>query len=502
MVREMASEIRRYNSHPCLDPNSSVHKNPGKDQGFLNHLFHRTDRLQPVQGYTRLVGAGAGPVVHMAVFAFWRFTPPGDSFPTPPGCAVLQDSNGMVVAYNAPHMPVAVVHQYDRVDFVSRFSNSWAGRLKASLNACPAHAEHGKDVRMDVVPLPGDAPPVKERDSGGAVVHQPLASRSERSSVAELTPASPAHGVTQSRTDTICYFVMRGGDGVRGVSGTNEQGDARWRTFLQTWPALAKGRVYSVLSKPKVSGLRASGKDAINGSGSVDHTRRVIALPLRDSYDTLGVKSLAMWRYLSRSFESDGWGSACAWFVKVDEDTWLNAPLFEARLGCASPDRPVYSGYTHVGFGIGGFYFVSRNVVRSIEEWMPTFVPKQHSMKHEDNHFSALCKHIGVPLLMLSPPHNYIMIRSTKNDSVHSWDSYISDERRLCTQAIHPIKSVVQLHAMHQAWGALTRKLPEYYRHTLVGKLCLKPSDTQYALENLQTGAPDLMNEMMACSKA
>jgi hypothetical protein len=317
--------------------------------------------------------------------------------------------------------------------------------------------------------------------------------------VAELTPASPAHGVTQSRTDTICYFVMRGGDGVQGVSGTNEQGDARWRTFLQTWPALAKGRVYSVLSKPKVSGLRASGKDAINGSGSVDHTRRVIALPLRDSYVTLGVKSLAMWRYLSRSFESDGWGSACAWFVKVDEDTWLNAPLFEARLGCASPDRPVYSGYTHVGFGIGGFYFVSRNVVRSIEEWMPTFVPKQHSMRREDNLFGALCKHIGVPLLMLSPPHDYIM---TKNDSVHRWDSYNSDERRLCTQVIHPIKSVAQLHAMHQAWGALTRKLPEYYRHTLVGKLCLKPSVTQYALENLENGAPDLMNEIMACSKA
>jgi hypothetical protein len=139
VAQEMSTEIRRYGAHSCL----TTDKNPAQDQGFLNHLFHRTNRLQPVQGYTRLVAAGVGPLVHMSVFASWRFTPPGASSIPPPGCAVLQDSNGMMVAYNAPHRPVAVVHQFDRVGFVSHFIDSWTSQLKASLNACPPEAEHG-----------------------------------------------------------------------------------------------------------------------------------------------------------------------------------------------------------------------------------------------------------------------------------------------------------------------------------------------------------------------
>ena len=46
VVKEMATEIRLQSTRWCTHPNASNDKSPGWDQGFLNRLFYRTQRLQ------------------------------------------------------------------------------------------------------------------------------------------------------------------------------------------------------------------------------------------------------------------------------------------------------------------------------------------------------------------------------------------------------------------------------------------------------------------------
>eukprot|EP00037_Helgoeca_nana_P016693 m.156906 g.156906 ORF g.156906 m.156906 type:complete len:290 (+) comp23642_c1_seq2:2015-2884(+) len=145
--------------------------------------------------------------------------------------------------------------------------------------------------------------------------------------------------------DAVCYMIL---------ALASEQ--ETWDILMQTWPKFSNGHIYRVLAKPGSKDLGVDGREAVNGSGSVDHTRGVIQLPLRESWDTLAIKTLSLWRYLSRSFNSDGWNTRCAWFVKLDTDSWINAPLLEARLGCLSPDRAIYTGFVplrHV-FAWGG----------------------------------------------------------------------------------------------------------------------------------------------------
>jgi hypothetical protein len=132
VVKEMATEIRRQSTEWwCMDPNTTTNHNPGWDQGFLNHLYYRTERLQPVAGYTRLMAAGVGPLVHMSVAADWKLEPIANTsgyasephaerYSQQQGCAVYQDPEGYVVTYDAAHKRAAVVHQYDRLDPIDR----------------------------------------------------------------------------------------------------------------------------------------------------------------------------------------------------------------------------------------------------------------------------------------------------------------------------------------------------------------------------------------------
>ena len=179
-----------------------------------------------------------------------------------------------------------------------------------------------------------------------------------------------------STVDDVCYMILYGGKlGPRSQENSND--DDAWRAFLQTWPKRIKGgpsRVYRVISEQGGKEMGTDGKEAINGSGWVDHTHGIVRLPLLETYDTLAVKSLAMWRYVSRSFVSDGWSTRCAWFVKVDTDSWVNVPLLEARLGCLFPDQAIYTGFATHGLCLGGFYLLSRELVRSVDGWMDSFL--------------------------------------------------------------------------------------------------------------------------------
>ena len=70
--------------------------------------------------------------MHTSVVANWKLT--GRDDPPPEGCAVFQDPAGNMVGYDAPHRPVAVVHQYDRLDPVAKLAAAKTKALLAGRN--------------------------------------------------------------------------------------------------------------------------------------------------------------------------------------------------------------------------------------------------------------------------------------------------------------------------------------------------------------------------------
>jgi hypothetical protein len=278
-----------------------------------------------------------------------------------------------------------------------------------------------------------------------------------------------------------------------------------WDILMQTWPTFSNGHIYRVLAKPGSKDLGVDGREAVNGSGSVDHTSGVIQLPLRESWDTLAIKTLSLWRYLSRSFNSDGWNTRCAWFVKLDTDSWINAPLLEARLGCLSPDRAIYTGFVplrHV-FAWGGFYLLSREVVRSVDGWMDLFTS---TYKHpfgrkdpfdsaEDRAVGGLCTSNRVPPRRIALHDDFAFGGNRHANAFMSWPNHTGDMRRVCTLVVHPLKNSSLLQATHTLWIVLTKKWASYVDQAVRHDLCF-PSDYS------PKGQDDLIVDMIACSKS
>lgn len=308
-------------------------------------------------------------------------------------------------------------------------------------------------------------------------------------------PLPPLTGPA-SNVDDVCYMILYGGK-----LGNNNDDDA-WRAFLQTWPKRIRGgtsRVYRVLSEQGAKDVGIDGKEAINGSGRVDHTQGIVRLPLRETYDTLAIKSLAMWRYVSHSFTSDGWSARCAWFVKVDTDSWVNVPLLEARLGCLSPDKAIYSGFSHRGLCFGGFYLLSRELVRSVDSWMDSFLVHNNLPLNaaEDMIFAALSVSNMVPIRKIATSDQYVF----NSDRRYGWNkvadifvSIRSDQRRACMLAMHPIKNMSRLISTDALWESTTKKLPDFHNQTLRQELC-------FSSNVMPEKQDDLIVEMMVCTK-
>eukprot|EP00954_Amorphochlora_amoebiformis_P012820 1003852-Amorphochlora_amoeboformis.AAC.1 len=55
---------------------------------------------------------------------------------------------------------------------------------------------------------------------------------------------------------------------------------------------------------------------------------------------------MKFWEYLSSTFD-DVWASRCSWFVRTDDDTWMNTRLLERRLRCINPDKELSVGFTN-----------------------------------------------------------------------------------------------------------------------------------------------------------
>jgi len=74
---------------------------------------------------------------------------------------------------------------------------------------------------------------------------------------------------------------------------------------------------------------------------------------------------MKLWEFISMQYESE-WSERCAWFIKTDDDTWINSRLIQQRLACMDPDVEVNFGYS-CGFGVGMYTGYSRAIVRNFK---------------------------------------------------------------------------------------------------------------------------------------
>eukprot|EP00040_Diaphanoeca_grandis_P042269 m.264545 g.264545 ORF g.264545 m.264545 type:complete len:525 (-) comp56821_c0_seq1:120-1694(-) len=111
VAKAMSDELNKFRDDKCIDM-LKPHDN-GVDQGFLNHLFYVTDKLQPTKDFTKLMPSGVGPMAHISCWADWK---PG----LKEGCPLFRDPQGNVLSYDKQHSIIPMVHQYDRIGTVWR----------------------------------------------------------------------------------------------------------------------------------------------------------------------------------------------------------------------------------------------------------------------------------------------------------------------------------------------------------------------------------------------
>eukprot|EP00472_Partenskyella_glossopodia_P002727 CAMPEP_0197518018 /NCGR_PEP_ID=MMETSP1318-20131121/3120_1 /TAXON_ID=552666 /ORGANISM="Partenskyella glossopodia, Strain RCC365" /LENGTH=188 /DNA_ID=CAMNT_0043068039 /DNA_START=734 /DNA_END=1300 /DNA_ORIENTATION=- len=157
--------------------------------------------------------------------------------------------------------------------------------------------------------------------------------------------------------DRVCFFSP------------TRPGDGRMEVMKETWAKNVISDVYFVLSNKNdtESYIDLQNNEIhIAYNKFVDSTGKIVP-----EYDTdtlkgwqapLVAKMMKWWEYMAMTFD-DTWAQRCAWFVKTDDDTWLNAQLIKQRLKCMDPNKEINFGYS-CGFGVGIFTGYSRGIVR------------------------------------------------------------------------------------------------------------------------------------------
>eukprot|EP00468_Gymnochlora_sp_CCMP2014_P011600 CAMPEP_0167752602 /NCGR_PEP_ID=MMETSP0110_2-20121227/7232_1 /TAXON_ID=629695 /ORGANISM="Gymnochlora sp., Strain CCMP2014" /LENGTH=940 /DNA_ID=CAMNT_0007638241 /DNA_START=289 /DNA_END=3108 /DNA_ORIENTATION=+ len=134
-----------------------------------------------------------------------------------------------------------------------------------------------------------------------------------------------------------------------------------------------------------VSSDRKLSKEVIRNDVE-DPANSDIILPLKETYDTLWLKSKAMWSFIGENVDTHF--SECDWFMKIDDDTYTNFKLLKEALACRDPMKPLYSGFFSRGHmqystsdglslkslltAVGAHYFISRSIALSLNSWFQT----------------------------------------------------------------------------------------------------------------------------------
>ena len=117
---------------------------------------------------------------------------------------------------------------------------------------------------------------------------------------------------------------------------------------------------------------------------------------------------------------------------------------------------------------LGGFYLLSRELVRSVDGWMDSFLVQSTLPLNvgEDIMVAALSMSNMVPVHKIASSSEYVFRYNRQEDGAEVVGRFLSmrtDRQRACTLAMHPIKNVSRLKAVDALWESTTKKLPGFF---------------------------------------
>lgn len=206
-------------------------------------------------------------------------------------------------------------------------------------------------------------------------------------------PAPRQKGAHLAAADQVCYFLP------------TRPGDGRRETILETWGRDVRDRLFFMMSLET------------DNTSYVDLDKNEVHVAFRNFTDSTGrvvpeyepeelpgwqaplvAKMMKIWEFMSMTYYSH-WAHRCAWFVKTDDDSWLNTHLLEQRLRCMDPDSELNFGYS-CGFGVGVYTGYSRRVVENfayfIQHLRTENEPKWFTGDIEDRRIGQVLMRFGI----------------------------------------------------------------------------------------------------------
>lgn len=203
--------------------------------------------------------------------------------------------------------------------------------------------------------------------------------------------------------------------------------------ILETWGRVVKDNIFFIMSKEsdntsyidwEANEIHVAYRNFTNSRGEfvADYEPE----NLSGWQAPLVAKIMKFWEYMAMVYEQE-WAHRCAWFVKTDDDTWLNAKLVQQRLECLDPDIELNFGYS-CGFGVGVYTGYSRAVVRNMAYYINTLKPEVTSDWFigdiEDRRVGQLLMRFGVFI------EKAVRRNGTKRPDYMLWDKTYTKEQR------------------------------------------------------------------------
>jgi len=167
--------------------------------------------------------------------------------------------------------------------------------------------------------------------------------------------------------DSVCYFIP------------TQSGTERRKGLESSWGRDISDRLYFIYSEDEDTvskvdfekmEVRVAKRKYIDSEGK--YVEKYDDPDYVGRWGQLSAKMMKFWEYLSYNFD-DVWASRCAWFVRTDDDTWLNSHIVKQRLSCADPDKEISLGFTNRVWGIGIYSGYSRVMVRNMAFYLRSF---------------------------------------------------------------------------------------------------------------------------------
>mmetsp|Transcript_20406 Transcript_20406/g.30539 ORF Transcript_20406/g.30539 Transcript_20406/m.30539 type:complete len:444 (+) Transcript_20406:48-1379(+) len=111
---------------------------------------------------------------------------------------------------------------------------------------------------------------------------------------------------------------------------------------------------------------------------------RYIILKVNETYETLYKKTGSLLRFIGDRVDTVF--KSCKWFIKMDDDSYINFPLLEDALSCRDPMEYLYTGFyirphgaykspmgeeVQLNFATGAAIVLSRGIAINLKIWVP-----------------------------------------------------------------------------------------------------------------------------------